>query len=585
MTDQSSSGVSHSASALLRDGDQELLRSRGRIGTWVILFCISLFALSDFREPADARYWLHLVRVVQFSVLALGLHFNRLNLSRRWHLAATLTVIASVPISSAIIGYLRNDPRTQVVTDIALAFGTATTLPWGLWPQLISVIVAGLAMAFGAHLTNGSLASVSAHTAVGITVAMLTSIYIADQLERHRKARDRAEFALRRSEERFRALIERGSDIITILDAQGIIGYESPSVERVLGYPPAALAGQRAADFVHPDDLERIPFAAWMRVTDGRVLSFECRCRRKDGSWCHVEVVATNLLDHPSVQGIVLNWRDISERKRAEQERAVYMAELAEARDQALASTRAKSAFVANMSHEIRTPLNIIIGMTDMALDGELANETRAHLGSVRSAATSLLAIINDILDFSKIEAGKMTIDQSDFSLHSSIEDVVALFARSAREKGLGLSCRLPPDLPARLKGDAGRLRQLLTNLIGNAIKFTDGGTVTVDARMVCETPTSADVRVSVIDTGIGIPRERQAVVFESFTQADGGITSRYGGTGLGLTICRQLVELMGGRIGLESEPGKGSTFWFELTLEKGTADPTADDRRGELVA
>jgi signal transduction histidine kinase len=264
----------------------------------------------------------------------------------------------------------------------------------------------------------------------------------------------------------------------------------------------------------------------------------------------------------------VVNWRDIGERKRAEEERARYVHELARARDQALASTRAKSMFLANMSHEVRTPMNVIIGMTDMVLDTELASEQRANLERVRAAAIGLLAIINDILDASKIEAGKMTVEAVDMDLRRTIEEAAGLLVPAATAKGLALTCMIAPDVPAQLMGDPVRVRQTLVNLVGNAVKFTDAGAITVEARVLRRASSHVVVRVSVTDTGIGVPPERQAGLFESFAQGDDSTTRVYGGTGLGLAICRQLVTLMGGHMGVESQPGRGSTFWFELTMK-----------------
>jgi two-component system sensor histidine kinase/response regulator len=342
-------------------------------------------------------------------------------------------------------------------------------------------------------------------------------------------------------------------DMLCLADQQGYFKRLNPAWERTLGFTVDELCRHPFLDFIHPDDRE-ITIAEMKRLSEGaNTISFENRYRCADGSYRWLLWNATPLL---SQQLIYADARDITERKFSE-ERIRKLKEAAEA------ANRSKSDFLAQMSHEIRTPMNAIIGMADLLWTTPLNAEQRQYVRIFRRAGITLLNLLNDVLDLSKIESGHIELEEIDFDLRELLDSVCELLAIRAHEKRLELACRIMPHVPTNLRGDPNRLRQILTNLLGNAIKFTESGEVVLRVERESGNNRTGFLRFAISDTGIGIPEEKLARVFEGFTQVDASTTRRYGGSGLGLTIAKYLVELMGGGIWVESKLGAGSTFYF----------------------
>ncbi|MEA2900441.1 MAG: two-component system, sensor histidine kinase and response regulator [Actinomycetota bacterium] len=364
------------------------------------------------------------------------------------------------------------------------------------------------------------------------------------------------------SEVRFRRIVETANEGIWLLDVDGGTTFANGKVAEILGFPPDEMASLTIFDVV--DDQGKPHVARNLeRRRQGVSDQLECAFLRKDGSYVWVLLHASPILDGDGTYaGSLCMVSDISGRKRIE-------TELASARDAAMEASRLKSDFLATMSHEIRTPMNGVIGLTGLLLTTQLDDRQRQYARGVQTAGEALLGIINDILDFSKIEAGRLELEVIDFDLVQVVEEAAALVAESAQSKGLELLVSCAPDLPATVRGDPARLRQVLLNLASNAVKFTADGEVVVRVGIESEVGEVVSVGFEVIDTGIGISEADGHRLFEPFSQADASTTRRFGGTGLGLAISRRLVTAMDGDLEFESLPGRGSTFRFTLPLER----------------
>jgi PAS domain S-box-containing protein len=369
---------------------------------------------------------------------------------------------------------------------------------------------------------------------------------------------------------RLASIVQASREAILGKTLDGIVTSWNPGAQVLFGYTAAEMIGTSIEVLIAPERREE-ETALRGRVARGLgVEQYETVRLRKDGSSVDVSVTLSLIEDAEGrIAGIATICQDISERKRARAALLEREDQLAAARDQALEASRLKSQFLANMSHEIRTPMNGVLGMAQLLLTGNLEPGQRRRVLALRESGQSLLTIINDILDFSKMEAGKLELEQADFNLLAAAESVVSLLSSPANDKGLRLTLNVARGVPTWVRGDSGRLRQVLINLLSNAVKFTERGGVDFS---VGQTP-SGDLRFAVRDTGIGIDPSSKDRLLEPFTQADASTTRRFGGTGLGLAICRQLVELMGGRLEFASQPGAGTTFWFEVALPAVTGD------------
>jgi two-component system, sensor histidine kinase and response regulator len=369
-------------------------------------------------------------------------------------------------------------------------------------------------------------------------------------------------------------IVEQSSEAIWTKDLAGTITSWNSGAAAMFGYSPAEAMG-RALNVSESTPEEEA--ARMRRLVAGEKFSYDARAMTKSRAAIDIQVAVAPLLDDTNqCIGSIAVARDVTQHKRSAEA-------LRLAREAAEAASQAKSSFLARMSHEIRTPMNGVLGMTELLLETGLSGTQRKYAETVQRSGQNLLGIINDLLDFSKIEAGKLELENVDMDLRRTIEDVVDLLAERAHVKGLELACSVPANLVTQVKGDPLRLGQILTNLVGNAIKFTEQGSVVIRVASVEETAKKVTMRFEVSDTGAGISLEAQSRIFDEFSQADGSTTRKHGGSGLGLAISKQLVEMLGGSIHVESALGAGSTFWFTGSFEKQEAQAHQDARSAPM--
>jgi PAS domain S-box-containing protein len=354
----------------------------------------------------------------------------------------------------------------------------------------------------------------------------------------------------------YKAVVEDGSDIIFIVDYKGNILYHNPSVQETLGHAPSSLINENFFDYIKPSTLKAFKKEFEKSIIKPYDESIEFRFLCKDGSYRYLEFNSINLKHKDGVEGLILDCRDITQRKKDAEE--------------LLRAQKAKEQFLANMSHEIRTPINGISGMINLLSETTSEEERQQYLNAIKNSTESLKVIINDILDLSVIESGKLRFEIIGFNIKYQLSAVLDTFLYTSKEKGIELNYLIAPEVPSVLLGDPSRLNQVLINLIGNAIKFTHVGEIKINVSLDKENGKFSYVKFQVSDTGVGIPDDKILHIFDSFTQADASVTRRYGGTGLGLTIVKQIVELQNGTINVESKENQGTVFTFIIPYETG---------------
>ncbi|HEX4131960.1 MAG TPA: response regulator [Pirellulales bacterium] len=572
------------AFGLERGPDQLLFADRlaGDRISWQSAFCFTLFGCSLLLADSQHRPWRRLGQGLTLLVAAIALLAV---MGYAFSVASLYGLGDAVPMAfnTAILflllagGLLAARPDQGVVAVVISDTLGGITMRRLLPAAVLVPLLLGwlrLAIEHAGWLGHDAAAAVFALLNVLIFTSLV--LWSAWQLHWIEQRNIRIERALRASDERARQIIDSAYDAFVAMTAEGQIVDWNRQAEAIFGWRSDQVMGRQVVDTLIPPeyrDAHDAGLTRFLETGEGPLLNkpVEVTALHRDGHQFPVELTIAPIR-LGSIWLFSAFVRDISQRRQ-------LVAETLRAREAAEAASRAKGDFLANMSHEIRTPLNGALGMIELALDTDLAPEQREYLEMARTSADYLLSVVNDILDFSKIEAGKLDLESIDFELCETVDDTVTTLAQRAHKKGLELASHIVADVPEVLVGDPGRLRQVIVNLVGNAIKFTDRGEVVIHVDCESRTTDHAILHFKVTDTGIGIAADRQDSLFRAFTQVDSSTTRKYGGTGLGLAISASLVQMMGGRIWLESTPGVGSTFHFTAGFGISHAPPAAAPR------
>jgi PAS domain S-box-containing protein len=535
------------------------------------LLCGLALVLLDvkLRRRVRPAEWLALAAALVALLAIIGYCYSAVNLIgiRSFKPMSLSSAIAFALLS---LGILCARPADGLMAIISSP-GAGGVMARRLLPAtvLIPAVVGWLRWYGQAQGIIGEVMGLSLFVLANVLVFSIFIWWNAASLNRTDAERIKAEGELKQSVERTRRIVDTAHDAFVAMDAAGRIVDWNPQAEAEFGWSREEVIGRELAATIIPEDLRSAHTRGlkhFLATGAGPLLNrrIEVSAQRRGGMPFPVEITITAIREAESYLFMAF-LHDITERKRTE-------AELKASKEDAEAANKAKSEFLATMSHEIRTPMNGVIGMTDLLLSTDLTSQQREHLKLVQSSADALLALLNDILDFSKIEAGKLELDYALFELREMLATVLHSLAARAAHKGLELAVRIAPEVPDDLIGDSGRLRQIVVNLVGNAIKFTERGEVVVEVSANETAQNTAKLHFAVRDTGIGITPQQQQKIFKAFTQADASTTRQFGGTGLGLAISSQLVEMMRGQLWVESEPGQGSTFYFTAEFDRALA-------------